>query len=188
MLKGAHLEPKYLAINPSSTVPALVDGDLRLFDSSAIAIYLVENYAKNDSLYPKDKLKRAKVNEKLFYVATSVFPSIFNVFFPVIFQDAIEIAEASIQRLHRVYGTIEMILAEQDFLAGSEITLPDLFLWCITESINRVVPIDCEKHPKYIGWLEKMRKHPCNQYQQDGVDLHIQVFEMAKERNIKAKQ
>lgn len=188
MLKGAHHDSEFKVINPASTVPALVDGDIKLFDSSAIAIYLVENYAKDDSLYPKEKLKRAKVNEKLFYVATSVFPSIFNVFFPVIFKDAIEIPETAIQRLHRVYGTIEMILADQEYLSGSELTLPDLFLWCITESINRVVPIDNEKHPKYIAWLEKMRQHPCNQYQQDGVDLHIQVFEMAKERNIKAKQ
>lgn len=50
----------------------LVDGDLKVFDSSAIAIYLVENYAKDDSLYPKDPVKRVKVNEKLFYVSSTV--------------------------------------------------------------------------------------------------------------------
>lgn len=188
MLKGAHLEPKYLAINPASTVPALVDGDLKIFDSSAIAIYLVENYAKDDSLYPKEKLKRAKVNEKLFYVASTVFPSIFNVFFPVIFCGATEVNETSIARLHRIYGTIEMMLADQEYLTGSNITLPDLFLWCITESISRVVSIDSEKHPKYLEWLEKMRQHPCNDYQQEGTELHIKVFEMAKERNLKSKQ
>ena len=36
------LTPEYKAINPTSTVPALIDGDLKVFDSSAIAMYLVE--------------------------------------------------------------------------------------------------------------------------------------------------
>lgn len=53
-------------------MPVLVDGDMNLFDSSAIAIYLVQKYAKDDSLYPKDPEKLAKVNEKLFYVSGTV--------------------------------------------------------------------------------------------------------------------
>lgn len=50
---GEHLKPEYLSINAAGTVPMLIDGDLKVFDSSAIAIYLVENYAKDDSLCPK---------------------------------------------------------------------------------------------------------------------------------------
>lgn len=69
---GEHLKPEYLSINAAGTVPMLMDGDLKVFDSSAIAIYLVENYAKDDSLYPKDPVQRVKVNEKLFYVSSTV--------------------------------------------------------------------------------------------------------------------
>jgi glutathione S-transferase len=187
-LNGAHLKPEFKAINPASTVPALVDGDLKLFDSSAIATYLVDKYAKEDSLFPKDVVKRAKVNEKLFYVASTVFPCIFGVFFPVIFETAVEVSETSNRRLHRIYDTIEAILSENVYLTGTEITLPDLYLWCLTESIKSVIPIDSDKYPKYTNWLEKMREHPCNDYQQEGVELHMKVYQNALERNQKAKQ
>ena len=56
------------------------DVEILLFiNSHAIAIYLVEKYAKNDSLYPKDLIKRTKVNEILFYDASYVFPRVFQI-------------------------------------------------------------------------------------------------------------
>jgi glutathione S-transferase len=42
--------------------------------SHAILLYLVEKYAKNDDLYPKnDLLLRTKINEILFYEASYLF-------------------------------------------------------------------------------------------------------------------
>lgn len=182
-MKGDHLKSEYITINPSSTVPALVDGDINLFDSSAIAIYLVEKYGKDDSLYPKDATKRAKVNENLFYVAATVFPNVYNVFYPVIYRTATEISKTSYERFSRVYDTVEKILSKNEYMAGSEMTLPDIFLWSITESMSRLILIDTFKHPKYTAWLEKMRQHPCNSYQQEGADLHVKCFNMSIERN-----
>jgi glutathione S-transferase len=36
--------PEYLAINPNGKIPALVDGDLTLFESMAINLYLAKTY------------------------------------------------------------------------------------------------------------------------------------------------
>lgn len=47
--------------------------------SHAIAIYLVEKYAKNDSLYPKDLVQRTKVNEVLFWDASFFFARMFQI-------------------------------------------------------------------------------------------------------------
>lgn len=69
-------------MNPSSTVPVLVDGDVTIFDSQAIAMYLVEKYAKagQEGLYPKDDLiMRTKINERLFFIASYLFPRIFQI-------------------------------------------------------------------------------------------------------------
>jgi len=39
MQAGAHLGPEYLEINPIGKVPAIVDGDFKLWESGAILLY-----------------------------------------------------------------------------------------------------------------------------------------------------
>lgn len=70
---------EFLRINPTGTVPALLDGDVALWDSHAIGIYLVTKYAKNDSLYPKDFIKRTRVNERLFFEVSYLFARLFEI-------------------------------------------------------------------------------------------------------------
>jgi GSH-dependent disulfide-bond oxidoreductase len=54
--KGEQHKPEYLAINPNAKVPAIVDGDVIVFDSNAILLYLAEKNGK--FLPPKsDKLR-----------------------------------------------------------------------------------------------------------------------------------
>ncbi|XP_037037906.1 glutathione S-transferase 1-1-like [Bradysia coprophila] len=143
--EGEQFKPEYLAINPAGTVPALLDGDLMISDSSAISIYLVDKYANDDSLYPKDPVKRAKVNEKLFYIAGTVFQTGTLIIFPVIFGSSTEINQDVVKKFDRIFKTIETFLSETKFIAGDSLTLPDLFLWSLLESATRLIPCDPER-------------------------------------------
>ena len=42
--KGTQKEEWYLAINPNGRIPALKDGDLRVFETGAIMLYLTDHY------------------------------------------------------------------------------------------------------------------------------------------------
>ncbi len=48
--KGEHKQPAYLAINPNGKVPALTDGNLRLWESNSIMAYLAR--AAGSDLWP----------------------------------------------------------------------------------------------------------------------------------------
>lgn len=47
-----HRTPQYLAINPHGKVPGLVDGELALFESGAIVLYLGDKYGVEKGLWP----------------------------------------------------------------------------------------------------------------------------------------
>ena len=48
--KGEHKQPGYLAVNPNGKVPALTDGNLRLWESNSIMAYLAR--AAGSDLWP----------------------------------------------------------------------------------------------------------------------------------------
>lgn len=69
--KGEQHKPEFLAINPNAKLPAIVDGDATVFDSSAILLYLAE---KTGKFLPAKDPGRAKVLEWLFWQMANVGP------------------------------------------------------------------------------------------------------------------
>jgi glutathione S-transferase len=184
LLSAQNLTEDYKKINPTQTVPALIDGDVKIFDSNAIAIYLVEKYAKDDSLYPKDLIKRTKVNEILFYVASFLFPRGFFVISRGIRGSITEIPEDILKDFMRAYETIDYILKDSKYLAGESVTLCDLSLWALTESGSQIVEIDEKRFPNFSNWLKMMRnENPFYELNKSGADLHIGIWKQCMERN-----
>ena len=67
-MKGDHLRPEFLEINPAGKVPVLVDDDLVLTESVAIVLYLAEKFS-DKGLLPTDL---AHVNRWLLFAATEL--------------------------------------------------------------------------------------------------------------------
>lgn len=185
LLSGQHMTESYKKINPTQKVPALQDGEVNIFDSNAIAIYLVDKYAKDDSLYPKDLVLRAKVNEKLFYIASSIFPRGYDIIISGMMKSATEIPKDKIDDMLRVYATIEHILKENSYFAGETLTLCDISLWCMMESGCQLLPIDEKRFPNFIKWLNKMREeNPFYELNKKGADEHISIYNQCVQMNI----
>src|SRR5262249_58022683 len=70
--KGEQFTPTYQAINPNGKVPAIVDGDVTVFDSNAILLYLAEKTGKFISA--NTPAARGELLSWLMFVATGVGP------------------------------------------------------------------------------------------------------------------
>ncbi|MBT6277721.1 MAG: glutathione S-transferase, partial [Chromatiales bacterium] len=70
--RGEQHQSSYLAINPNAKAPTLVDGDVTVFDSNAILLYLAE---KTGTFLAGDSaVERGDMLSWLMFVATGVGP------------------------------------------------------------------------------------------------------------------
>lgn len=74
MMKGEHLSPELLEMNPGHTLPFLKDGDFIISESKAIAQYLIESRAPESPLLGRFAKKKAKINQMVWYEATNLAP------------------------------------------------------------------------------------------------------------------
>lgn len=71
-VKNKHrIAPGHNSPHPLTKVPALVDNDVRLFESVAVCKYLAENHGDR-RLYPSEKRARAEVDMWLSYAVTDL--------------------------------------------------------------------------------------------------------------------
>ena len=70
--RGQQFAPDYLAINPNAKMPSIVDGDVTVFDSNAILLYLAEKTGK--FLPANTPAARGQMLSWLMFVATGIGP------------------------------------------------------------------------------------------------------------------
>ena len=127
--KGEQHTPEFTAINPNAKVPAIVDGDVTVFDSNAILLYLAEKTGK--FLPAKTDRARGELLSWLMFVATGVGPySGQSVHFR---HYAPEKLEYAINRYafeaQRHFGILNARLAGQKYMLGDTYTIVDMDVW-----------------------------------------------------------
>ena len=164
--KGEHKSPEHLARSPHGKVPALTDGGLTLYESSAIVEYLDERYP-TPSLLPVDPAARALVRieelECLLYLAEAFRAVAVQAFFtPPERRDAKALDSARAE----VRGQIEKLEARAAarrgrFVAGGELSRAD-FTWLpfVEIAARGGVELDRARTPWLIDWREAMRARP----------------------------
>jgi glutathione S-transferase len=69
-------EPAYLRIHPMGQVPALVDGDVTIFESIAICMYLAERFPEKRLSPPASSPLRAPYYQWLLFCPSTIEPAI----------------------------------------------------------------------------------------------------------------
>ena len=127
--KGEQHKLEYLAINPNAKVPAIVDGDVTVFDSNAILLYLAEKTGK--FLPPKSDKLRGELLSWLMFVASGVGPySGQSVHFRAYAPEKIDYAlNRYAYEAQRHFSILDVRLTKQKYMIGDTYTIVDMDVW-----------------------------------------------------------
>lgn len=153
--------PEYLAVNPNGRIPALVDGDVRLFESMAINLYLAERYGKD--LYPSDLADRARTAQWSVWGISEIEPLQMQIivqkfFTPEEKRNEKAIAGAS-KGLDRPLAVLDAHLEGRDYLLGDRFTIADLNLAGVMLLLD-MAGRDYADHANVHAWAKRCHGRP----------------------------
>ena len=127
--KGQQFDAAYAALNPNAKVPAIVDGEVTVFDSNAILLHLAE---KTGRFLPADgPAARGELLSWLMFVATGVGPfSGQAVHFRHFAPEPVPYAtERYAYEAQRHYGVLDARLGDRRYILGDAYTIVDMAAW-----------------------------------------------------------
>lgn len=162
--KGQQFAPEFVAINPNSKVPAIVDGDAKVFDSNAILLYLADKTGK--FLPPNTPANRGELLSWLMFVASGVGPYggqavHFQHYAPEKIQYAIT---RYVFEAERHFGIINDRLAKRPYMVGDTYTIVDMDVWGWARLIPMVLGKEAwEKLPNLKRLVDEIEARPAAQ-------------------------
>ena len=127
--KGEQFGPAYLAVNPNGKVPAIVDGDVTVFDSNAILLYLAE---KTGKFQPTGSpAARGEFLSWLMFAATGVGPfSGQAVHFRHFSPEKVPYAHKRYEyEAQRHFGVLDAHLAKRRYMVAETYSIVDMDVW-----------------------------------------------------------
>ena len=159
---GDSKKPEYLAINPNGRVPALVDGDVTLFESMAINLYLAKSYGGD--LYPKDPADEARTWQWSVWGLTELEPHLMAILLnrmmlPEDQRDPAKVEQAE-NSLKRPLEVLDKQLADRNQLLGGDFSIADLNVASVL-SMNALVGFEgVAEYPNAAAWLAAATGRP----------------------------
>uniref|UniRef100_M4CJQ0 glutathione transferase n=2 Tax=Brassica campestris TaxID=3711 RepID=M4CJQ0_BRACM len=169
MKAGAHKQEPLISLNPFGQIPALLDGDLTLFESRAITEYIADEYNNKGEKLLCQSCKKLKAITKVWLqvegqqfdpIASKLaFERVFKGMLGMTTDPAtVEDLEAKLVKVLDIY---EARLSKSPILAGDCFTLADLHHLPI---IYYLMGTDSKKlfesRPKVSEWIKKITARP----------------------------
>ena len=157
--------PDYLNINPHGRVPALVDGDLRLYESAAIILHAADRNPQS-GLLPADPALRSHAYKWLVHLTNTVQPNLHLYFAPGRIarpgatdaeKDAIKAGVAS--ALSGQLDWLDSEIAGKQFLLGDTFCAADIYLWMLTRWSRGLTPAGWDR-PSLGAFYDRLSARP----------------------------
>jgi len=155
--KGEQKGDAYTAVNPNQSIPAMVDGDLVLWESNAILQYAADKNGAS-SAYPTDLKTRADINRWLLWESSSWFPSCYvylveNCVKPLLGGAADPaVLAAQDAQFHKLAGILDARLAGRQWVSTDKPTIADIAL-ASPMHLHGWQRLPLDPHPNLRRWL-----------------------------------
>jgi len=181
--KGEQHNPEFLAINPNAKLPAIVDGDVVVFDSSAILMHLA---AKTGQFLPAQRSDKARgeLLSWMFFVSSGVGPY---------FGQAVHFKNYAPEKLpyainryvfeaQRHAGILDERLGKQKYMIGETYTIADMNVWGWARMLPNVIGEGAwDKYPNIKRLVDEINARPAAQKAVALKDRHKFKTEMDQE-------
>jgi len=165
--KGDQFKPEYVAINPYSKIPAIIDPEgpdgkpLTMFESGAILVYLS---GKTGKLLPAAARGKYLALQWLMFQMGAVGPFFGQVhhFLRAAKVEVPYAIERYVKEKDRVYGVLDRRLGEAQYLAGGEYTIADVatYPWVARHEWHKT---DLNLFPNVKRWFDAIGARPAVQ-------------------------
>jgi glutathione S-transferase len=163
---GAQKSPEYLEINPNASLPALVDGDLTLWESNAILQYVADKNGAS-AVYPKDPKVRADIHRWHLWESAHWFPSCYvylveNVVKPLLKAEPDQaVMDKEAPNFHKLANILDQRLAKQRWLCGDSVTIADIAV-AAPMHLHPYQKLPLAAHSNLRRWMvESVEQLPC---------------------------
>lgn len=156
LLKEENKSPEFIKMNPQHTLPTLDDNGFYVTESRAIMGYLVDQYGRDDSLYPKDVKERTRVNQMLFFDVGTLYQRFSDYYFPV-FETGKYGEPGKLAKLEEAFQILDKYLEGQNWVTGKHLTIADFTILSSVASAE-CVGFDVNKYANVSRWYANAQK------------------------------
>lgn len=154
--------PEYGALNPNRLIPTLEDDGVVVWESNAIVRYLASRYG-NGKLWPADSARRARADQWMDWMLTSLLPDLTLVFWGLIRtppekRDLAAIGMAA-EKLGRTFAILDAHLTGHRFVTGEHLTMGDIPLGAACYRYHKL-EIDRPHLPALEAWYARLQERP----------------------------
>lgn len=164
--QNAQKSADYLKLNPNGRIPVLVDGDLVLFETAAIALHLADKFPEAGLAPAFGTRERAEFYKWMIHLTNTPQAEYRAWFYPYEHVNdeaaAPSVKQAAERRLNRMFDVISEQLGDKTWLLGERFSAADLFLLMLIRW-GRGMPRPPRSLPNLGAFAERVLARPAVQ-------------------------
>jgi glutathione S-transferase len=164
--KQQQRSPEYLKVNPHGRVPTLADGDMIMYESAAICLYLADKHPQAGLAPAPVSPQRGHYLQWMAYLTNTVQEAMMHFYHPDYYgpSDALQgIVATAGRRADRMWALLDGELAKRGpYLLGESFSTPDIYLTMLTRW-TRNMEKPAAVYPAIRRLVELVRARPAYQ-------------------------